>query len=147
MGLPAVLMLAGIGMQAWGQKSAGDESAAVAKYNQQVKEREAQAAEQRAKIESRKQALESSRKMSELRAGLGASGAVTTAGAPLEIMAEQSRQSDLSNREIGYEGLQESATRRAEGVMIAREGRAARRAGRIGAGATLLTGFGSVLSG
>lgn len=140
-------MLAGIGMQAWGQKSAGDESAAVAKYNQQVKEREAQAAEQRAKIESRKQALESSRKMSELRAGLGASGAVTTAGAPLEIMAEQSRQSDLENREIGYEGLQESATRRAEGVMIAREGRAARRAGRIGAGATLLTGFGSVLSG
>lgn len=143
MGLPAVLMLAGVGLQAWGQKSAGDESAAVAKYNQQVKEREAQAAEQQARIESRKQAQEASRKMSELRAGLGASGAVTTAGTPLEIMAEQSRQSELENREIGYEGLQESSKLRAEGAMIAREGRAARRAGRIGAGATLLTGFGS----
>jgi hypothetical protein len=147
MGFAAVpLMLAGVGMQAYGQYQAGQEAAATAKYNQQVKEREAQAAEQRAMVESRKQAQAAARKMSEIRAGLGASGAITTAGAPLSIVGEQALQSELENLEIGYEGLQEGTKLRAEGEMIRREGRAARSAARIGAGATLLTGFGTAFA-
>jgi hypothetical protein len=136
------LLLAGIGLSAYGQYQAGEEANAVAKYNQQVKEREAQAAEQRAMIQSRKQAQESARTMSRLRAGLGASGAVTTAGAPLAILGEQAKQNELQNLEIGYEGAQQAAGLRSEGEMIRREGKTARRASRIQAGSTLLTGFG-----
>lgn len=144
MGAMAVpLLLAGTGISAFGQYQAGEEANAVARYNQQVKERQAQAAEQQSMVNQRKQAQAAARKMSQLRAGLGASGAVTTRGAPLQILSEQARQSELENLEIGYEGLQQAATRRAEGVAIRREGKAARRAGRIGAGATLLTGFGA----
>lgn len=147
MGIAAGLMLAGTGLSAFGQYQAGEEASAVAKYNQQVKQREAQAAEQQAMIQSRKQAQAAARKMSELRAGLGASGVVTTTGTPLEILGEQARQSELENLEIGYEGTQEAAKLRAEGKMIRREGRSARRAARIGAGTTLLTGFGSTFLG
>ncbi len=142
MGLAAGLLLAGAGLQAYGEYQAGEEANAVAKYNQQVKEREAQAEEQRTVIESRKQAQAASRQMAELRAGLGASGAVTTEGAPLSIISEQARQSELENLEIGYGGTQQATKLRQEGAMIRREGKVQRRAARISAGATLLSGFG-----
>jgi hypothetical protein len=135
--------LAGTGVQAYGQYQAGREAAAVADYNAKVKEREAQAAEQQALVESRKQAREAARKMSELQAGLGAAGAVTTSGAPLRIMSEQARESELANLEIGYEGGQEAARLRSEGRQIRYEGQAQKRASRLKAGTTLLTGFGS----
>jgi hypothetical protein len=144
--LAVPLMLAGIGMQAYGQYQAGEEANAVAQYNQQVKQREAEAEEQKAIIQSRKQAQEASRRIAEIRAGFGISGVASTAGTPLAILAEQTRQSELENREIGYEGTQQSTRLRNEGEMIAYEGRSARRASRIGAGATLLTGFGKVYS-
>lgn len=140
------LMIAGTLAGAYGQYQAGEEANAVAKYNQQVKEREAQAAEQRSLIESRKQAQAAARQMSELRTGLGASGVVTTEGSPLEILGEQAKQSELQNLEIGYEGQTSATKLREEGKMIRREGKAARRAARIGAGTTLLTGFGTAFS-
>jgi hypothetical protein len=143
MGLAAGLLLAGAGLQAYGQYQAGEEASAVADYNAQVKEREAQAAEQRSMIQSRKQAQAAARKMSELRAGFGTAGAVSTSGAPLQIIGEQAKQSEMENLEIGYEGTTEAKKLRSEGAMIKREGKSARRAGRIGAGATLLTGFGT----
>jgi hypothetical protein len=144
MAVPALLMAAGTLFGAYGQYQAGEESAAVAKYNQQVKEREAQAAEQRSLIESRKQARAAARKMSELQAGLGASGALTTSGAPLKIMSEQAKESELENLEIGLEGSTEAQRLRSEGKMLRREGESQRRASRISAGSTLLTGFSSI---
>lgn len=137
------LMLAGTAISAYGQYQAGEQAAAVAKYNQQVKEREAQAAEQKTMIAQRKQAQQAARQMSTLRAQMGAAGAVSTTGAPLEILGEQARQSAIENLEIGYEGTQEAERLRAEGKAIREQGRATRRASRIGAGATLLTGFGT----
>lgn len=128
-------------LQAYGQLQAGEEADAVSKYNQQVKEREAEAAEQSAMIASRKQAQAASRTMSSLRAGLGASGVVGAEGAPLGIIAEQARQSELENLEIGFQGSRQATKLREEGKMIRRSGRAARRASRIQAGTTLLTGF------
>lgn len=142
MAVPA--LIAGIGLQAYGQYQAGEEANAVAKYNQQVKEREAQAAEQEAMIQSKKQAQAAARQMSTLRNQLGASGAVTSEGSPLEIIGEQAKQSELENLEIGYQGQQKAAGLRQEGLMIRRQGKAQRRAARIGAGSTLLTGFGSL---
>ena len=135
---------AGVGLQAYGQQQAGAEADAVSKYNQQVKDREAQAVEQRTMVESRKQAQAASRKMSELRAGLGASGAVMTAGSPLAIVKEQARQSELENLEIGREGYIKSEGLREEGKIVRRQGKTAKRAANIQAGATLLTGFAGV---
>lgn len=141
------MLIAGAGLSAFGQYQAGEEAAATSKYNQQVKEREAQAAEQRAMVESRRQAQEASRKMSTLRAGLGASGAVTSEGTPLAILGEQARQSELENLMVGYEGQTQAAGLREEGKQIRRAGKAERRASRIGAGASLLTGFGMGMKG
>jgi uncharacterized protein HemX len=142
MTVPAGLALAGAGLSAFGQYQAGQEEAATAKYNQQVKEREAQAEEQRAIIESRRQAQEAARQMATLKTQIGASGAVSSAGAPLEIVREQARQSELEGLTIGYEGTKASERLRQEGRMIARAGRRARSASRIQAGTTLLKGFG-----
>jgi hypothetical protein len=140
---PVTMLAAGTAISAFGQYQAGEEASAVSKYNQQVKQREADAADQRATIRSRKQAEAAAQKMGALRAQMGAAGADTSAGAPLEILSEQARQSTIENLEIGYEGTQESQRLREEGKMIRAQGRSARRASRIGAGATLLTGFGA----
>lgn len=142
MAVPA--LVAGVGLQAFGQYRAGQEADVTSKYNQQVKEREAQAAEQQSMVASRKQAQAAARKMSTLRAQMGVAGAVSDTGAPMEILSEQARQSATENIEIGISGTQEAAKLRSQGQAIRRQGKAAKRAGRLGAGASLLTGFGTL---
>ena len=138
------IMAIGTGMQAYGQRQEGQAADTAAEYNQQVLEREAQAKEQKSLIESRRQAGEASRKMSSLRAGLGASGVATGVGAPLEILSAQAQESELENLMIGYEGQTEAAGLREQGKMARWEGKQAKKAGAIGAGATLLSGFGGM---
>lgn len=137
------LMLAGTGLQAYGQYQAGAQQKAIDDYNARVKELEARTEEQRSIIESRKQAAAAARKMSELRAGLGASGAVSSVGTPLEILAEQARESEKENIAIGQEGVMAAQRAREQAKMLKYEGKAAKRAGIISAGTSLLTGFSS----
>lgn len=135
----------GLGLNVFGQYQSGKQADAVSKYNQQVKEREAQAAEQRAMVESRKQAQEAARRMSTLKAKIGASGAAGDVGAPLSVLGEQAKQDELENLMIGYNAGQESTRLRQEGKMIRYQGKAKKRASRIEAGSTLLTGFSEFL--
>lgn len=147
MGLAVGLLAAGTALSAFGQYQAGEEAAATSRYNQQVKEREAEAAEQQTTITQRKQARAASQKMSQLRAQMGAAGAVSTVGAPLSILGEQAQESELGILESGYTGRQEAGRLRQEGVAIRQAGKSQRRAARIGAGATLLTGYGQTFLG
>lgn len=158
------LMIAGIGTQvagavaaARGQRYAAEvaaaeaeSQAALANYNAQLAEREAQAIEQKTKYEQQKQAEEAERRMGALEAGLGAAGAVTTTGTPLLIQAKQASEFELENLMIGYEGETEAAKARSEAEMQRYQSRIyqqrvgyEKKAGRIAAGTTLLTGFGS----
>src|SRR4030042_4318584 len=100
---PFTLMLAGTALGAFGEYQAGEDESAMAEYNAKVQKREAQAAEQRSIVESRRQAQAAARKLGTLRGGLGASGAVTTAGAPLEIQAEQAKEFEQENLMVGFE--------------------------------------------
>lgn len=152
MGLEAL----GIGLMAGGQIYGGIAAAqeaasaqAMANYNAAVMEQQAKATEQKAAFEQKRQAEEAERIKSTMQAEMGEAGAVTTAGTPLMIQAKQASELELKNLMIGYEGMTEAARARSEAAGYKMEGKMARRRGRaamiggfLGAGGTLLTGFG-----
>lgn len=156
--MATLLMAAGVGLAAAGQvqagraaEVAGKSEQAIANYNAAVQEREAQAIEQRTGLEQRRQTEEAARAMSRMRAGFGVAGVIPTAGTPLQIQAKQASEFEMENLMIGYRGVTEAARARSAaeiermgGELAMERGVAARRAGRIGAGATLLTGFGTM---
>jgi len=120
----------------------------MANYNAQLSEREATMTEQKTAYQQKLQAEEADRRQSTMRAGLGASGAVTTTGAPLLIQAEQANQDEMQNLMIGFEGQQEATALRSEATLQRMQGKQARKAGKnamiggfIGAGSSLMTGF------
>ena len=141
--LAVPIMLAGTAMSAYGQYQEGKAASAEAKYQAQVQERQAKATEQKTAFEQRRLAEEQSRRKGTLQSQLGASGAVTTAGSPLMIMAEQAGEDDLDQALLGYEGREESTMLRHGAAVSRMKAKNAKTAGMIGAGSTLLHGFGS----
>jgi hypothetical protein len=152
-----MLVVGGTAMSAAGSIQGGMAAEAEGKsqqnmsnYNAALQEREAQQVEARTALQQKQQAEAADRAQSTMRAGLGASGAVTTDGSPLLIQAEQASQAEMENLMIGYSGQQEATAARSQGTLdvmsgkIARQrGQAGKTAGYLGAGSTLLTGFGT----
>ena len=152
-----MLVVGGTALSAAGQVQGGMAAAAegksqqnMANYNAALQEREAQQIEQKTALDQKKQAEAADRAMSTMKAGLGASGAVTSEGSPLMIQAAQASQFELDNMNIGFQGSEEALAARSQGQLdimggkIARQkGAAAKTAGFMGAGATLLSGFGA----
>jgi hypothetical protein len=150
-------IIAGTALMAYGQVKEGQAADAqgkseqnMAEYNAKVQEREAQAIEERTRIAQQKQAEYGSREMGTLKAGLGASGAVTTAGSPLMIQAKQASEFELDNLMMGYEGAVNAQTSRSQADMDRMSGKLARQRGKAAlnasymkAGGTALMGFGS----
>lgn len=142
--LAIAAMVAGTGMKAYGQYQEGQAADEAAKYNQKVLEREAQAREQKALFDSRRQAEESARRTSSMRASMGASGTLTTEGSPLQILSVQAEQDEMDNMLIGYNSMTEAQALRSKGEMERWKGKQAKSASRIAAGTTLLTGFSDI---
>jgi outer membrane receptor for ferrienterochelin and colicin len=150
MGALAVpLFIGGIGLQVAGtiqtaqaEKAAGEQAAAEAQFQAQLAEREAKSIEQRTQYEQQKQAQASARGMSTLQAGLGASGVVTTAGAPLLLQAKQASEYELENLMIGWQGTEEATMARTQASWQRRRAGYEKSAGKAVAGTTLLTGLG-----
>jgi hypothetical protein len=122
---------------------------AMSNYNAQVAEQEAKATEARAGYESRQQAEQANRYASSMQAAIGASGTVSTAGTPLLIQAKQAAQSELENLMIGYSGQvgadrarSQATLDRLQGGIYGQQAKNARLAGTVGAGSSLLQGFG-----
>ena len=155
--LVPALVLGGVGMQALGMYQQGQAASAQAKaqqsiadYNARVAEQEARAVEQATAYRQRQMAKEAGRYGSTLRATIGTSGAVPSEGTPLLVQATQAAESEMDNLLAGYEGLVKARRARSEAAVARMQGQAygaaARNygtAGLIGAGSTLLTGFGS----
>jgi len=151
------LLVAGTAVSAYGQIQAGRAAAAqgesaqnIANYNAAIQEREAKAIEQKTRFDQMRQAERAARIKSRLRTKLAGSGARMDVGAPLMLQEEQAAELELENMLIGYEG--ETGAQRArsqaeidrlQGRLYRQKGRAGRTAGYIGAGSTLLTGFGT----
>ena len=144
--LAMIAMVGGTALQAYGEHQAGDMEHDAARYNAIVKERAAQAIEAKSKIESQRQAEEASRRQSSLTAAMGASGAVTTTGAPLAVLGEQAKQDDLENLMIGYNYSIDAQRARNEAAQLQYAGDVARYSSRIKMTSTLLQGFGSAMS-
>ena len=143
--IAAIAMQAvGTGVSAYGQYQAGAAEESAARYNARVLQREAQAREQKSLLESKQQAEEANRLQSTMRARLGASGAVTTEGAPLAALAEQARQSELENLLIGYGGQTEAQQLRSQARQTRYAGKIAGQAGSLQSMTTLLSGFGGM---
>lgn len=155
--LAPIALAAGVGLMAAGQVQAGRAAEAEAKsaqnianYNAAVMEQQAKAIEQKARFEQVRQAKAAERVSSRLKALLGVSGARIGEGTPLLLQAEQAAELELESLLIGFEARTE-ATRartqatldRLQGKLFRQRGKAAKQAGYIGAGATLLTGFGT----
>jgi hypothetical protein len=158
---PVIIMIAAAAISAQGQMEAGKAADAQAKseqnmanYNAALGEREAKQTEAVTALQQKQQAEASDRAASTSKAGLGASGAVTTTGSPLLIQAEQASQNELQNLMIGYQGAEEATALRSGAALdvmggkIARQrGSAAKTASYYGAGSTLLSSFSSMAGG
>lgn len=151
------MLITGVALQAGGRIQAGRVAEAeaesaqdIANRNAALMEEEAKAIEAKTAFELKRQAEAEARIKSRLRARLAATGAVPDIGTPLLIQEEQAEELELEKILIGYEGQVEAAKARSQaeldrltGRLAIRRGKAAKRAGYIGAGATLLTGFGA----
>jgi hypothetical protein len=148
--------VAGAGGQVYSGMAANAEGKSaqnMANYNSQLAEREANMTEQRTALQQKQQAEEASRRQSTMRAGLGASGVVSTEGSPLLIQAEQASQDEFQNLLVGYQGQQEATALRSEATLQRQQGKMARKSGKnamigsfIGAGSSLMSGFGSAMT-
>jgi len=153
-----LLLKAGTGMTVAGGIQQGRDAEteaknaqATANYNAQIQEQEAKAIEAKTAFEQSRQAEEGARIESSLLANIGASGAVPSIGTPLLIQAKQASELELENLMIGYEGQIGAARARSQAALDRLQGRIYRQRGRniargryMGAGATLLKGFGSM---
>lgn len=156
---PVTLILLGTGAMAAGQLQAGRAAEAegrsaqnIANFNAAVMEREAIAVRRKAAFAQKRQAERGVRIKSALTARIAAAGGI---GSPVaaDLAAEQAAELELENLLIGFEGeveaqraLSQAEIDRLSGKVARRRGRAAKRASRIGAGATLLTGFGEAFT-
>jgi hypothetical protein len=122
----------------------------MANYNASLSEREAKMTEQKTAIQQKQQMEDAERRKSTMIANMGASGVVGTSGTPLLIQAQQAEQDELQNLMIGFSGAEEARALRSGATLQRLEGKQARAKGKaertgafIGAGGTLLSGFGS----
>ena len=155
---PVTLMIIGIGVGATGgvmsaqaASAQGKSEQAMSEYNAKVQKMQAKQIEVKAEYDQQMQHEEAKRRMSSLRVGVGASGAVSTEGSPLLIEAKQASELELENLMIGYEGRigNQAALNQAEmdimqGKLSRQKGRNLATAGYTGAGRTLLTGLGTM---
>ena len=143
-------MAAGMVYQGMAASAEGKSAQNMADYNAELAMRNKAQIEARGKEESILQAKSASRQESKLLASLGASGAVVQAGTPLDILAEQAAESERENLAIGYDTQVAAQQQESQAELDRLSGDVARQRGRnqatasyIGAGATLLSGFGS----
>lgn len=155
-----LLKLGGKGLEAFGGIRGSQASQAeiktlenLAAYNAQLQEREAKAIEQKARYEQEREAKKAARLKGTLTADIAKAGGL---GSPVaaDLAADLAAELELENLLIGYEGQVGAARARSQAEfdryqagIYKRRRKAAKKAGYIGLGKTLLTGFGPSLSG
>lgn len=154
-----LLIAGGVGLAVAGKvqegrvaRAEGKSAQNIANFNAAVQEREAEAERQKARFEQTRQAKRGVRVKSAQRAAIATAGGL---GSPVaaDLAAEQAAELELENLLIGFEGevLAKRAESQAEldrlqGRLFKKRGKNIERAKQIGAGTTLLTGFGSTFS-
>jgi hypothetical protein len=145
--------LQGIGMMASGQAASAEAKSqqAIANYNAAVAEQTAKSIENQTLYKQQLEAENAVRVASSMRAAIGASGASPSEGTPLMVMAKQAAQSELDQLMTGYQGQIGMGQARSQGTIdrmlgdvYGQKAKNSMMAGMIGAGSTLLTGWGDL---
>ena len=143
--LPMVLAAGGAGLSAIGQMNAGKAEEAAGKYNAKVSEINAAAERDKAEADSQDYRLANSRKLAASIAARGASGVAIGSGTPLQVTEDVVRQIELGASRIGHEGGVKANAYQNQAKLDRAGAKNARSAGRIMAGATLLSGASSAM--
>jgi hypothetical protein len=145
LGIAAAASVAGAGIAAYGLYQQGKTSKRVAEFNAKSAENQAIQEDMDSRESARRERVHNRRLASRQRARIAKTGLVET-GSPLEVMAEDAGRMELAvldqrrNSRIKQSGL------RSQAELTRAEGDAAFRAGRISAGASLLSGISSGFS-
>ena len=153
MGLP--LMIAGVGLQAFGEYQQGQALYDQAKteqeilnHNASIKDREAALELERARAQAQQFEEEGDRLLSSQNVAIAKGGVLSSSGTPLTLMEVTADTLDQDRRGILREGFINQAFRQSEAENLRYQGRAAlsrgknlRTASYINVGTTLLSGF------
>ena len=96
--------MAGSIVEGVGAYKEGEAENKMAQYNVQLDKAKAKQIIAVTQAKQQKQAEAANRHAGSMEAGMAASGAVSTQGSPLLMIAKQASESELTNLNIGYEG-------------------------------------------
>lgn len=139
----AGLMAAGTGLEALSSIQQGKQANKIAQYNAAVGEQEAVASEEKAAFDEAMHRDRVKKSISTLRARIGKSG--VTSPAQAEAIEASIEAGELDALAIRHSGAIEAARARSGAKLERIRGKSAKRAGRIGAVTSLLSGGSKLL--
>jgi len=134
----------GSAVSAYGSYNAGKAAMKNARYNARMSMLQSETLKAKTTFDQVTQVRKGEKVMGALRAKLGASGAMMSEGAGLELQTEQAWELAQENMLIGVEGRRDAAAAEAQAHVALTQGRNARSAARGQAFATLLSGGGQM---
>lgn len=137
-------MLVGTGMSAYGQYQQGKEQRALYKQRAAVAEKEAKAVTKAAEHQEREKRKEGKRYIARQKVLFAKSGVMPKKGTPSLVMTETAKEFARDAAFIQEGGAVEVARLRSQAEIERGMGKSAYRAGLWGAGATAMTGLGTV---
>lgn len=135
--------LAGTAVSALGAVQAGKAQNEVAQYNAKVADNNATAERERAAYDAGLIKDERRRVIGSQRAAMAANGLEISSGSPVAVLGDTTGQAEMDVLARLYGGESAAAAYKNDATRMRIEGKAAKQAGKIGAGTTLLTGVGS----
>lgn len=134
-----ILAVAAASTVAYSQYQQGQQQKAWHQYNAKVADREAKAEREASRFEAKQQKRQARMLLSKQRAMVGASG-VEAEGSPLLVMEDTAAQLAIEGAQIRTQGARKVGRYRTQAILDRMQGRSAAKAGRLRAGASLLSG-------
>ncbi len=133
----------GTGVSAYNQYQAGKAQQKLNNYNAALNDQAALDAQRDARIKANAQRAQGERIKSRQRALYAKAGVVGATGTPLLVQVAQAGELEMAALEQEQAGNSEAARLRSQAVLDRMSGKIARRAGNLGAAATILQGVSS----
>ncbi len=144
-GLPAIFSVisgvVGTAVSAFGAIQAGNAQNDVAQYNAKIAGNNATAERERASYDAGLIKDERRRVIGSQRAAMAANGLEISTGSPVAVLGDTTGQSEMDVLARIYSGESAATAYGNDATRMRIEGKAAKQAGAIGAGTTLLTGL------
>lgn len=144
--ISAVATVAGAGYSAYSQYEAGQNAAAIARYNAEQQKAQNDYVLKASAAKSLAERAENDKVLASQAAAFAAGGVVVNEGSPLTVRAKQAALLERRALNTDYEGTIAYRTGQGQVNQDIMEGEAAKTAGNLGAVGTLLSGAGSAAS-